>query len=199
MKKRSLFLLGFITLVFVACQKDEVESSQNSGNSNASLSYPATYNSISFEEFKLWIDGEEINTQGLDVQDYVSPGVYEDIPGMDDMPAEINLDGDTIFVTSWESETSMSPYISSGDSILIDTQSIFGEFLFAIETPNALLIKRGLAFYAEYGEDVLSISSNTAPIHFTFENTTDFHGFENLGQMTESDTLVVFNQTFSYD
>jgi|GEM_PF-6126450 hypothetical protein len=198
MKKRSLILVGFITLIFVACQKDEVESSQNASNSNTSPSYPVTYSSISFEEFKLWIAGEEIDTQGLNIQDYVSPGVYEDIPTMDDMPAEINLDGDSIFVTNWEGQTFTSPYTASGDSILIDTQ-LFEGFLFAFETPNSLLIKRGLAFYAEYGEDVVFISSNTAPLHFNFENTTDFHDFENPGQMTESDTLVIFNQTFRYE
>lgn len=114
-----LFLAAaiFSMAILNSCKEDD-----DSNEGPPSISYPTTaaFSSIENTEFKMWTNGAEVNTSGLDYSNYIDETVAVNFLEEEYTGYDLNFTNDSLFFIQEEFIVGY-PYYSSNDSLFILT------------------------------------------------------------------------------
>lgn len=201
LSKHTLILfLGVLCLgVLQSCSSDDDEDD----NTPPSTTYPntLTFSHIDNKEFKMWTNGEEVNTSNLNIQDFIDPEDYHDLSGdfYSSIPG-ITFTEDSVFA-AFDGEVEGYPYTISNDSIY----SVFsweGEELkifFAVGNQNQLYLPQSFYRVVVNQENMFYEISSLEPGHYTFDEVAYQLEMSSPADLHENDTLIIFNERVHYD
>lgn len=144
---KKFYVLFVITTILFSCKKDDA----NKVNGPAGSNDPNTieYSGVADAEFLLWINGVEVNTTGLDVQDYVPSFYYEYyINPVDYHFTSFTFEEDSITLHNKFGDNFTAPYHFSNDSLFVPTEYNFD--CFATGSTDALELERGYVYHTYY-------------------------------------------------
>lgn len=199
----TLLLLALAVPLFQSCDKDDDASDPKPTDSGQkTLNFVEIYD----REFRMWTNGQEINTAGFDIADYLpSNHAYELSSAYHISNPELIFKNDSVHLTD-DGELYGYPYIISNDSIYIhfswetEDQEL-NEFtsLFGIGNTQELYIPQSFFRHAEYESGGHSILSLKETGYFTPEKIAEeYELFNNVNDILEGDTLIIINQRISY-
>lgn len=198
-----LFAAALLFLPFLqSCNDDD----DNSGGGPTAITYPHTISFSHFEnvEFKMWTNGAEVNTTGLDFLDfveddedslYLSSGYYETTSGF-------TFTEDSLFSTTPDGFVEMYPYFISNDSVFIvipvtsPVDTTFN-FLLGVGSLSYLRKVQGFTQYCDLTDGELSMifcTSNLQQEFQSLESAMDEYGISSLEEIEEGDTLIINNR-----
>lgn len=201
----TLLLLAFAVPLFQSCDKDDDASKPNPSNSGQKTLH---FSEILNREFRMWTNGQEINTTGFDIADYIpAHRAYELSSEYYSINPELIFKNDSLFATDDDGDFYGFPYTISNDSIYIhttwfteDPDPIEISRLFGIGDTRKLYIPQSFFRYAEYpesgGHSILS-SEDTGYITPNIISE-QYELFNNVNDIMEGDTLIIINQRISY-
>ncbi|NEN25301.1 hypothetical protein G3O08_17530 [Cryomorpha ignava] len=206
MKKFNNLLLFATALLFLPFLQSCNDDDDNSGNDPATMTYPHTIAFSHFEniDFKMWTNGAEVNTTGLNFIDFVEDDeddsflvaeYYESSPGL-------TFTEDSVFSMAPDSTIEGHPYIISNDSVYTQIDGFFGSdtivnVFIGLGSPSHLRLVQGFSQYCDTytGElTIISCSSNLHQKFHTLESALDEFGITALEDIEEGDTLIVNNR-----
>ncbi len=201
----SLILILLIGGVFQACKKDEkdeeakVEPKTNNGEG---LAFKQIYD----KSFRLWTDHKEINTDGIDPKDYMTPSDYDKTLEKNFVNALYSFSNGFLYQTDKESGIKDSTnYFISNDSIYASI-TFPGDFeggdttlviLFGIGNTSNFHIP--LCIF-RFNQSSFTISGNY-PGNYTIENLGELLGTDPITKedFDEGDSLYIYNMKVRYN
>lgn len=196
MKTLKLTLIAFAaTALLFSCSSDD---SDDGVNNPPQQSYPVTlsYDQMRVVDFKMWVGGESQNTNGMQIQNFISASQYSNLVPADAPFYSYTFQPDTVFENFSDFETAYT-YIISNDTIHM-TGLFEGEQYF-YGSLSEMYYQRGMVFYSKDVNGQIESDTKIRFEYFTFENSSDFTGFATLGDMYATDTVIVYNQEFVYN
>lgn len=206
MKKFNSLFAFATALLFLPFLQSCNDDDDNSGDGPPTITYPHTVAFSHFEniDFKMWTNGAEVNTSGLNFIDFVedeedayelSSEYYETIPGL-------TFTEDSVFSANPDSSIAGYPYFVSNDSIYTQIDGFFGSdtivnVFLGLGSPAHLKLVQGFTQFCNLyvGElTMISCGSNLHQKFHTLESALDEFGLATLQDIEEGDTLIVNNR-----
>lgn len=177
-------------------------------NPNPTAPNTLTYSHIDNVEFRMWNNGAEVNTDGLSIADYMKPEYYNSVSEeMFQARPGITFKGDSLFSVE-DGELSGFPYYISNDSIYwslsfdiegMDEPITFDQFIGIGNTTKLYLPQR----YYRVAQHTGSSNTSYAILdygHYSLDYVMAENGiFENVSDVQENDTIIIYNQRVHYD
>ena len=205
--KKFKHLFAFATaLLFLPFLQSCNDDDDNSGNGPTPITYPHTIAFSHFEniDFKMWTNGAEVNTTGLNFIDFVEDDeddsylvaeYYQSMPGL-------TFTEDSLFSADPDSSIVGYPYFVSNDSVYLQIDGFFGSdtivnVFYGLGSPSHLMFVQGFTQFCNIyiGElTMISCSSNLHQKFHTLESALDEFGLTMLEDIEEGDTLIVNNR-----
>lgn len=189
----ALILLPFLQ----SCNDDD-----DSGSGPTPITYPNTITFSHFEniDFKMFTNGAEVNTDGMDFLDYVEDSVeatfmaaeyYESI--------NVTFTEDSIFSTLADSLTEGYPYFISNDSIYSQVDGL-GDVFMGLGSPTHLKLAQGFSQYCyTFNDGTMMWCGSTLMSEFkTLEWILDDWSITSIADIQEGDTLIISNRYVHY-
>jgi|SRR5690554_2316315 len=206
-KQKSIFTLLLVALsIFVlqSCDKDDDAADLKPGKTPEITLH---FSEISHREFRMWTNGQELNTSGFAIEDYLpAETAYQLSSEYYISNSELTFRNDSLF--SYDNgDLQGFPYTLSNDSIYIHVTwpSDFGEpnvftILFGIGDTQELYVPQSFFRYAEHyeggGYSILSLEDTG---YFTPEwISEEYDLYDNTNEILEGDTLIIINQRISF-
>lgn len=194
MNKLTAFFVLFTAIALISCNKDD---DSNPVNENPNQPDPSEPNSLTMDQnvetdFLLWAGGIPRNTSNLDVEDFDLINIIES--GNLDLvvPSEIIFDQDSVeYIINNTSIT--REYNFSNDSLFVA-----GGY-FGMGSRYEFRLDRSYIYYSSTFAGEVEQNFNMGLIKFTFENTSHLHGFESMNEMEQTDSVMIYSQTFLYN
>ena len=200
----TLLLLAFAVPLFQSCDKEDDASEPNPSNSGQKT---LNFSEISNREFRMWTNGQEINTTGFNIADYIpAKRAYELSSGYYNSNPELIFKNDSLFFKE-DGDFQGYPYTISNDSIYMhiiwpieDEDPIEFTSFFGIGNTQQLYIPQSFFRYAEYteneGHSILSVEDTG---YMTPDIISEqYELFDNVNDIMQGDTLILINQRISY-
>ena len=200
--KLLLFATALLLFPFLqSCNDDD----DNSGGGPSAITYPHTISFSHFEnvEFKMWTNGAEVNTTGLNFFDfveddedslYLSSGYFESSPGL-------TFTEDSVFSTGPDGSIEMYPYFISNDSVFAVVEYTFFDTIvdtfLGLGSPAHLRLVHGFSQYCDLtdGEPTMIFCSSNLQTEFqSLEFAMDEYGISSLEEIEQGDTLLISNR-----
>lgn len=194
--KNSIFFTFIVVIFLVSCSKDKDSlSNQNPNQGDALLDY----SSITDKEFKMWVGGSEIPTANLEVTDFMREDSYDFFDPAILQQGSVEFIGDSVVVNLDVSDSaSKYPYRFSNDSLFI-IYPLEGEVFTATGTKQSLKMEQGYCYAYNTTGSAFQWRWRFLPIRFNFENSRDRHYWDQLSDMDQQDTLIIYNQNLFYN
>lgn len=211
MKKINQLLLfgtALLCLSFLqSCNDDD-----DSDNDPPSITYPHTITFSHFEnvDFKMWTNGAEVNTDGLNFLDFVNDA--EDLSELSEetytSSSGLTFTEDSVFSISDEGLIEAYPYVVSNDSVYVKIDGFFGsdtivDVFIGLGSPTHLKLVQGFAQYCNastFGSlTIIDYESFLQQEFQTFESASEHWGISSLQTLEEGDTLLINNRYVHID
>lgn len=201
--KLLLFATALLLFPFLqSCNDDD----DNSGGGPSAITYPHSISFSHFEnvEFKMWTNGAEVNTTGMDFLGFVedeedaydlSSEYYESIQGF-------TFTEDSLFATGPDGSIEMYPYFMSDDSLFVVAEisfpvDTFIDVFMGLGSPAHLRLVEGFTQFCNITDGELTIVSCGSTLRqkfYTLDSALDEYGTTTLDYIEEGDTLIVNNR-----
>lgn len=192
----SVFLFLGI-LVLTSCNEDD-------DNPPSGTSYPITmtFSGVTDTEFRMWTDGTEVNTDNLNVQDFMDPDDWAELSPeyFSQIGIALTFDEDSIYGVNGLGENENYEYFFRNDSLFLDVELVFfqdtiHEVYFATGNLNELSLNQGYYELCIASEFITSCESQLNQAFYEFTAIEEESGTDSLLQfLDENDTLLVYNQ-----
>lgn len=210
MKKTNHYLLLLTVLLFLPFMQSCNDDNDDSANDPTPITYPHTITFSHFEniEFKMWTNGAEVNTTGLDFLDFVV-----DDDDLSYLSSEYYQSGtlltfteDSVFgLTSLQGTIEGYPYAISNDSIYaLEVYSYpgasFGHLFLGLGSPSELRLPQSFAQFLYSFDDgnMTSFESYKSREFQTLETALEEFDIPSVAYIEEGDTLFLNNRYVHY-
>lgn len=201
-KLRNAIVLTLSLIILVSCEDDD--NDPPSGNS-----FPITlvYAESTNTEFKLWTNGSEVITSGLNAGNIIDSSDWSLLSPEYYVQADITftLDEDSLYGSSNLGEDEVYAYFFRNDSLFLEVELIFlgdtiTEQYFAIGNRNRLTLNQGYYEYCNNFGIVTECNSNFLQEFVDVQTVEERLELENLVNSLEpADTLIIYNQSVVFN
>lgn len=183
-----------VTALLFSCSSDD---SDDGDNNPPAQTYPVTlsFDEIKVADFKMWVGGETQNTEGMQIQDYISSSQYSNLVPADAPFYSYTFQPDTVYENFNNSE-SVYTYTISNDTIHMI--HVFEGEQYFYGSLQEMYYQRGMAFYNKEVNGQMESDAQIAFRYFTFESASNFTGFSSPSDMNPTDTVIIYNQEVVY-
>jgi hypothetical protein len=200
--------LDKIALVFLATMV--ISSCKDDDNPPSGITFPVSmsFSGITDTEFRMWTNGTEVNTDNLNVQDFMDPDDWEFLRPeyYEDANSTFSFDEDSIFGADAVNELTGYPYEFRNDSLFITNQVIFDgdttrfEQYIAVGNLNQIVLNQG--YYEIYisGDNFSTRESKLDQFLYDVEAIEEDYGQGDIASwLGINDTLFIYNQRLIFN
>lgn len=199
----AFLLFGILSLGIMQSCSDDNEDPNPSPSAPSTL----TFSRVDNEEFRIWTDGAEVNTDNLSIEDYLKQSYYENLTAeyYQSQPG-LTFKGDSLFSESDGMIVGFPYHISNDSIILTRTYIIEGQSpivinqLFAMGNQTELYIPR-MYYRAAQHTDSSNMYIGSFDIgHYTLDAVLEQNGiFDSIDNLQENDSIIIYNQRAYYN
>lgn len=202
--KTLLHILVISLLLFASCNKDEDDSE---GCANE-ISYPYTsqYSGAEEVEFRIWTNGEEISTVGLDPADFLSPQSFEIFYNIDSFDVDLTFTADSLTIAPDDTSPRTFGYQFVNGVLLITELDIYGvpfTYPLGYGTIDNFEVRNGLFSFCKMSDEPLLSSYANRVSDFYYYNldsvSSELEVDDVLLELDENDTLTIYNFRYLFN
>jgi len=190
MRLSTLFPLAIAALALHACNDDDDQN----GAPPPAVTFPHSmqFDQVSDVSLQLWVGGTPQNTQGMSIQDFVSPEDYDELFTMN-TNATFVFTADSVSAPALDDQ--IIAYTFNGDSLIVFLEGPSGNIPFLLGVGNFFEFKTPLGFvrYCSQSDLVSMCSEQGGAFYFSPDDGLELVNLDSIDQMGPNDSLLVYS------